>query len=313
VYTPGVVTKEGEDHGAALPFATVGCSRIMTCNLSDCSATPALPAKTIAAAFRGNVVQFMGDSITAELECDLRRALASIAVLVQPLPCDKRRTPVCPDKYANTFTDANGVNTTVLFTQVGCPWACVNNTNATDILELKRRVNGVNGGHNASVTVFNLGAHYTSRESRPSFQTTLDAFREVLADSSSRVIVIRSPNTVHFPTKSGDFDKEEYERTKLTKRCQAHLSILTKERQQDLVLRKMAADLQQDTRVQARGARVLYLDVGGLSDYSTMHPTTHGSKERSKYVLDCLHVCETCGVLRSWNSLLASLLIQNFP
>jgi len=75
----------------------------------------------------------------------------------------------------------------------------------------------------------------------------------------------------------------------------------------------MAADLQQDTRVQARGARVLYLDVGGLSDYSTMHPTTQGSKEQAKYKLDCLHVCETCGVLRSWNSLLASLLIQHFP
>ena len=46
----------------------VGCSRNMTCDPGVCTAVPTLPDSTIAAAFAGHTVQFVGDSVTAQFE-----------------------------------------------------------------------------------------------------------------------------------------------------------------------------------------------------------------------------------------------------
>lgn len=297
-----MVSRETEGAGADILVSKYpwGCSRNMTCDPGVCTAVPTLPDSTIAAVFAGHTVQFIGDSVTAQLECDLRQVLTKTAVHVQALPCDKEVTPICPDKFSNkVFIDSNGKKTKVLFLPVGCPWKPCNVNNTQTAHELDIILNGRNGGHNATIVVFNIGAHYNTAKS---LRRVIPLFSEALANSSAKYIVIRSPNTVHFATPTGSYND-----SMVIGRCQAlSPDSLPLERLHDNTLRKFAGLLQQHALVKARGTRVMYMDVLGLSDFPDMHPTMHTGKKGTRVVVDCRHVCQTCKVLRSWTSFLAS-------
>jgi hypothetical protein len=275
----------------------------MTCDPGVCTAVPTLPDSTIAAAFAGHTVQFVGDSVTAQFECDLRQVLTKTAVHTQALSCDEEVTPICPGKHSSVFNDLSGTKTTVLYQKAGCPWACVDSNQTAHQLDIT--LNGRNGGHNATTVVFNIGAHYKSAES---LRRVIPYFLEALANSPAKSIVIRSPNIAHFKTPTGS-----YNASTVKGGCQAHSAdSLPLERIHDITLRKLAGALQQHALVKARGARVKYMDVFGLSDFPHMHPTMHTDGAQTKVLVDCLHECQTCKVLRSWTSLLASLLMERW-
>ena len=122
-----------------------------------------------------------------------------------------------------------------------------------------------------------------------------------------------------FPTKTGGYDPEK---TTGRPRYKQHAAnVRTVEHEHDTLMRQLAGDLQENALVKTRGTRVLYLDVTSMSDFPAMHPQMHTTRElvggaytlHTKRLLDCRHVCQTCGVLRSWTSLLASLLLEVAP
>ena len=294
--------------GCTRAMLGVRCSRNMTCDPSMCRPVPVLSDEFIGNAFAGHVIQFWGDSITTQFECDARNTLQRTAKSSESVEChvdhrDPSLPRVCPEyPGATTFTHKNGIHTTVMSYRVGCPWFCIKGDNA-EIATAPELANLVNNRFwNTSVVVFNLGAHYTVE----SLNATINLlYRAALSSVSVKHIVIRSPNSVHFNTASGSYNP-----TEIQPECKANMHIVNAaEIQKDAILRQLAQDLHHDPNV---SARVIYLDVMGITDFPTMHPqwhTTAGKRTRKPH--DCLHICQTCDLLASANSLLASMLYDS--
>jgi hypothetical protein len=147
--------------------------------------------------------------------------------------------------------------------------------------------------------VFHLGHHYNNiangTYNNYHFQQSIatlyqEALRRLVRQRGVRV-VIRSMNTVHFKTLTGEYEKSASRSHPNS--CVAHIANTTapSNLEKDATLRELAVNVSAS-----------FLDVRGLSDDPLSHP---GRRQvDGKSVVDCLHLCQNCGMLRAWNSLL---------
>jgi len=248
---------------------SVPCSRNMTC--PACSLVPTLPASIFTHVVQNKHILFWGDSVTAQVECDLRAAVVE-AGHVEP---------------ANQWSkggDFPSINASTRFVQRGCPWNCAKGSyNETSNISAL-----VQDAENATHVVFHLGHHYPTKNLADSvdrlYKPALLALR-----NAGKSVIVRSMNTVHFHTPQGTYDSKTYHNNEHSYVCYGHSPKVGEFSALDQVLRKLAVDT---------GA--LLLDISGLSD----DPHSHAMYHDGKLVRDCTHVCSNCDMARSWNSLL---------
>ena len=169
--------------GSVLPSAQ--CVRDMQCSARTCRPLAILPPATFVAAMRNHHVQFWGDSVSAQLECDLRDRLLRAVGQHQGVT-DYHSLGIYPT-----------LNASVSYLAVGCPWGCrrMNNMSvemprehARELLPL-RAVSDKKllSWHASRAThiVFNIGAHYED-VGAAAFAASLKSFEALFAQVCMR-------------------------------------------------------------------------------------------------------------------------------
>ena len=269
------------------------CVRNHTCDRCGHHAT--LPVSTLVAAVRNKRIQFWGDSVQAQMECDLRVALNSVAQPV-PLACNLME---CGAHYPS-------LNASSRYFWVGCPHQASCSVSNQTIVEMMHH-SLVKRAQTATHIVFNIGSHYESY-SGPVMSRSLGHFHRVLSHVGASVIV-RSQSDTHFPTADGMLLSEARTNIPNTEPsaggfCVPHRPRLTLHFT-EVEIRRLAGIL-----------HAPFLDVLALSDYPNAHPSPTLTANRYSddlqlplYHTDCRHFCQNCGIYRAWNSQLVSALI----
>lgn len=244
---------------------TVACSRNFTCD--KCSPSLLLTPEHFLRAARNTHVVFVGDSVTAQVECDYRQALSDgEAVAINE---------------SSTGAYYPSLSASSRFITIGCPWRCKNSTN--ERLFLEKTANNL--AYPTTHVVFNLGSHYSVGR----LKAALDNHREFLLHLKDKGIkvLIRTLGVTHFPSSSGDYASFPHKSTDYvcTRARNPMKSIIIP---QNTYLTGLAQNISADI-----------IDITGLSDDHLSHPTL----KNGKYTRDCRHICQNCGMLRSWNSL----------
>ena len=241
----------------------VQCTRNYICN--SCHPAPTLSPLHFVNVSYGKHLVFLGDSVSAQVECDYRQALADGFIFA--------------NKVSRKGAYYSSISASSKYIQIGCPWRCKHNN--SESLYIK------NLGHvlsNSSTThiILNIGSHYNMSL----FQSSLPIYKDFLNAMKDHGIhiIIRTLGFTHFASSpTGDFKlKPNNISTRI--KCvpiQNHLdSIIIK---QNLLLQELAYNLS-----------VNIMDISGLSDDYMSHATSK----------DCRHLCQNCDMIRAWNSLL---------
>ena len=252
------------------------CSRDMRCkDPRTCQRLPILPDASFAKSVHHRNVLFLGDSVSAQMECDLRGRI--------------RRTVGASNVrgLSGSSADFPTINASVRYIGIGCPWFCTNQSHEVVPTYFQQHVSS------ATHIVFNIGAHYEGKHQQL-LDKHLQLFAGLLIRSSARLIV-RSQSHTHFPTKDGLFQHRGNGSGDGTY-CMAHPAPPTQLHVTEVALRNFAA------RMHAG-----YLDVLGLSDDANAHPIFHATNMTHDRVMkDCRHFCQDCDSFGAWNSLLVA-------
>jgi hypothetical protein len=298
----------GDGHAAMTrcPKPTACMSnRNYTCDSHFCAPMQTVPPATLAGALRNQRLLFLGDSVTVQLECDLRFALDSVAECwVQPNSYCSEFHGQCTDEFVYP---ALNISTRML--GVGCPWHCVQHANGT--LE-KRALQLTTTGVllSATAVVFSLGNHYEDWR-RDAFDASLAQFEAGLRRARLPVAVV-SPSATHFATADGSYHGS----TSPTASSAAHPHERAECRARAAGAPRPAHSALQDAglrRLAGRLPRGRYVDVYKLSDDPRQHARWHTSPDgKVAEVGDCRHFCQNCYMLRAWNTVLAQALVSIF-
>lgn len=249
---------------------SVPCSRSFTCSHCD-TPSPIVPASTIKGYTYNKHVVFMGDSVSAQVECDYRMAL--------------HEANATSENGKQTGAEFPSLNASIEYIKIGCPWYC-NKTTGQENRNVGQLVDLV--PKRTTHLVFHIGHHYDSTR----LKNNIKVYEEFLSDLSNAGIdvIIRSMNAVHFKTMDGEYDKNINGCGK-TKGIEGPIL--------NIILEQLA---------QRVGGQ--YFDIYAVSDDPTVHPDTPmipaGINNGSRHI-DCRHVCQNCDMLRTWNSLLIRL------
>ena len=145
---------------------------------------PVLNASVFAAEMRGVRLQFWGDSVSAQMECDFRGALWQAGV------------EATGAQVTNMGADYSSLNASVDYVQIGCPWAC-GGAVGRNLSQLESHARA------ATHIVFNIGEHYRDSTEKHLIDD-IAVFDRVLSNTNAQ-LVVRSPNPTHFATSTGKF------------------------------------------------------------------------------------------------------------
>ena len=252
-----------------------------------------VPPATLAASLRDQHLLFLGDSVMAQLECDLRFALDSVS------ECWSRPHPACDTERgqcAGEFVYPR-LNISTRFLGVGCPWFCDQHNNGS--VTERRALVLPQAAAGATSVVFNIGNHYAGM--KEGFFTESVAQFELGLRRTRLPVAVISPSATHFATADGS-----YHGTTASSggHCQAHAAGALPTHPQEHHLRHLAARLPQGR----------YVDIYRLSDDPRQHSRWHTSADGKLHVVDdCRHFCQNCFMLRAWNTLLAQELYHGSP
>ena len=239
------------------------CTRRLTCMPDQCVPMPTLPPTVFKERLQGIHIQFWGDSVSAQMECDLRSAVCEAGVPAFNL--------------SDTGSIFPTINSSSEYVQVGCPWSCLDkDTSTSDRLLTQAKL--------ATHIVINIGNHYQNNVTH--LVRDLSKLEKILSKASHATVIVRSQSMTHFPTPTGAYDPS---RKKVFQKMKCRRAPIPTS------LDALEKELRSFTQL----VNATFLDVTGLSDDYRHHPDVVDQ-------LDCLHVCQTCPVLRSWNSLLLS-------
>jgi hypothetical protein len=268
-----------------------------------------VPPATLAGALRNQRLLFLGDSVMAQLECDLRFALDSVAECwVQPNSYCSKSHGQCTEEFVYP---ALNISTRML--GAGCPWHCVKHANGSVKEERALLLTATDILPSATAIVFSLGNHYEDR-SRDAFDASLAQFEAALRRARLPVAVV-SPSATHFATASGSYHGSTRSTRRASSAARPHERAECRTRAagarrpdhsalQDAGLRRLAGRL----------PRGRYVDVYNLSDDPRQHARWHTSPDgKVVEVEDCRHFCQNCYMLRAWNTVLARALVSSKP
>ena len=180
--------KTGGTFSRTLGHSPKMCVRNHTCD--TCAPMPTLPAHALAAAVRDKHLQFWGDSVQAQMECDFRYALNAIA----PFTDYHCSLVECGARYPS-------LNSSVKHVWAGCPHmvtTCSPERHQIHELPEEELLAKARG---ATHIIFNIGAHYEEFEPTNLLES-LRRFHAVFTRSGAKLIV-RSQAETHFPTTDG--------------------------------------------------------------------------------------------------------------
>lgn len=210
----------------------------------------------------------MGDSISAELECDYRQAIVDYDIRAL--------------NETNKGASYPSISSSSRFFTVGCDWYCKNGT-YSEALHIKHVEAQV--PNSTTHIIFNLGAHYSYKKLKNSLPIYMK-FLKGMHEKGIRILV-RTQGVTHFPSSTGDYYKPKNYSSpfKCARATFPQNSIIHK---QNELLRGMVQNLS-----------FTVVDITGLSDDPLSHPDFVRDKKR-----DCRHLCQNCDMIRSWNSLM---------
>lgn len=262
----------------------VKCSRRYYCNSSICRTIqfPGRQHEMEDFLFRSNNtsskgglrIQYWGDSVQAQMECDMRQWRHSV-------------THNSPSSTASTDMALQSD-----YIQIGCPWRGCVPKGGWGVL--------YNHTQQADVIFFNLGAHYEF--SKPGvFEKELAKYEPVLQPFVARggVLVVRSPSPTHFQSEDGLFTQQMRNAFALdagNATCVAIDGMPTIIQHQARLLRAFAARLKNST----------FLDIFEISKDRFYEHTQPNNKKG----IDCKHFCQNCGLFRAWNALSVSIVMM---
>jgi len=273
----------------------VDCSREYYCRQSRCTAPNVSSAFSLTImedylfghvsgqSQRRKSIQFWGDSINAQMECDFRQWQHDYLSQQQ--------------QYSNKNSSYERIKST--FVQVGCPWR--NCTPATGW-----GAGLTNMARKAHVIVFNIGAHYEflDAEKIENDIRKYEPYLRAFVHEHHGLVIVRSPSPTHFDTPTGLANREiirELRKIKLAQNLTnndlcAPLSRMPPVIQhQDDMLRAMAH------RISAFSEDVYSLSLDHWND-----------KREDTAASDCKHFCQSCGIWRAWNIGVAEQMVKHF-
>lgn len=258
----------------------VNCSRSYYCSPSICTTIRlsgidqgVLEDFLFLKSSRSIRIQYWGDSIQAQMECDMRQWMYDHS-----------------DLYDNNLSYSVFTSD---YVQIGCPWRkCVPEGGWNRLRNLTKE---------ADVVVFNLGAHYEFQD-KTFFEEELKRYEQVLVTfvEQGGLLIVRSPSPTHFETPDGLYtpvERNKVLRNAGNRTCSPIQSMPPIVEHQDRNL-KAFAERQNAT----------YLDVYGISKERSFEHT-----EPNKKGIDCKHFCQNCGLFRAWNALAVSKIMQAAP
>ena len=261
---------------------------------STCASSHAvLPQSTFIAAVRNKRIQFWGDSVSSQMECDFRFALNE---LIEPVPNGPCRVKRCGAAYP-------ALNASVEYWDTGCPYSCMYNKYDGSIQETETVDELLQRAKSATHVVFNLGGHYEGydtanrswvRYASPQiFHRTLGHFWTVLSrlQKGGTKVILRSTSHTHFSTKDGYMDVTSFRMPKHHRSDPTRNWCVPSPPSQTLHFTEV------EMRKLARALGSPYFDVLGLSDDASMHPDFHGARGKGParpFKEDCRHFCQNC-------------------
>jgi len=287
----------------------VECSRDYYCPPSRCTAPQNLSAQytldTLQDGLFGDInrrrtpiiskIQFWGDSLTAQMECDFRQWQHDYVVQQQQ---QKKHRNTTTKKKNNNNLSIERIQST--YVQVGCPWHdCTPKAGwGTALTDMANQ---------ADVIVFNIGAHY---EFLNATQIEADIFRyepylrAFLEAPKKPLAIVRSPSPTNFDTPTGLATIEMIHSLQKLKKEQ---NLTRDDICAPLLTAKMPPIVQhQDVLLRGMADRIgaYYHDVYTIS--------LHHWKDRRAGVSDCKHYCQSCGIWRAWNVGVAEQILKHF-
>lgn len=219
---------------------------------------------------------FLGDSVSAQHECDLRCQLA----------------PWFVGRGRNEAYHFAG-NVTVRYERAGGWDQCGPSSKVTEAMK------------SADLVIFNIGSHFGNvgagshcllSRLQQSQQEHLDTFYRV-RHSQMSAFVLRTQNAFHFNTSDGTYHQGStnggcVSHSQTTFWADAHRTNVRYETDLKFALQN----------------RLVTLDVYNVSDDYRFHPGLIPQSNRSLDRTDCLHVCQNSRMLNAWNGLLYGLL-----
>lgn len=249
----------------------VPCSRHYQCrNVSRCAPPSDLVHNnSVIAKLAANThVQFWGNSLMAQAECDFRSALSAVEK---------------PAKESPTYGHYKKLGAISEYVQIGCPWHCSFDHHNQSHEALNPDLLLWRAKH-ATHIVFNIGAHYEAR-SNIYTSSVLNYYEHVLRAAMHQykvTVVVRSPTQTHFDNAHGQWSG--YDRTSL--QCRP-------------VQQPQHPPFYHHMQGLARRLGARFLDLWDASDEYSQHSDIAG---------DCLHFCQNCPLMRLWTLMLAPLL-----
>ena len=312
----GVVGRNREIPVPAVVVPTkldIACTRNFYCNSSNCQPVyikgyaqhsyREIKSKLFDASNRPLKIQFWGDSIQAQVECDMRQWTHENS------KCNST-VGYSPEEWSKSC-----IPTTVSseYLQVGCPW--YNCTPSIGWEGLIRRAK------TADVIVFNIGAHYEGGiddDSLPyqkrdiAFDVDIDRYYSVLQTFmtlESKVLLVRGPSPTHFDTEDGIPDRGIENATQILneiwKRNNFQYACVPLRKVPDVIRRQKQGLLSLVNRLKHSNMTDATSTVDFLDVYDLTRDRHMEHSDSRKVIMDCKHYCQNCGVYRAWNSIVA--------